>query len=245
MHVLVPDSLTPRGVKSLCETAEIHRKVHDVDRREDVFAAIQWLARQPLVDKTRIAVLGRSHGGQTVLSVLDRTDKFVQRQPIQPRAAVALYPGCNKYERMWSYEISAPLLIQIGELDNWTPARNCKVLQGRIRRTQPDAVFDLVVYPDSYLGFDGLAGVHIRKNIGNLRSDEATVGGNPDAREKAHARTFEFLAAQFGTRLLVSHEQRLKGHRYVVPPDSGFAGTSDVKAVPEAATVNAITLPTK
>jgi dienelactone hydrolase len=234
IHYLVPDSLTPRGVKSLCETPERQRVVHDEERREDAFAAIQWLARQPGVDQERIAVIGRSHGAQAILSLLDRTDKLVQRQPIQPRAAVALYPGCNRFEKMWRYEISAPLLVMMGELDTWTPALNCKVLQGRVLSAQQDAVFDLVVYPGSYHAFDALGPVRLMRNLGNARNGEAMVGGNPEAREKSQARMFDFLAARFGMRLLWTHEQRLKGHRYAVPPSSGYAEVADVSAVPVA-----------
>jgi dienelactone hydrolase len=234
IHYLVPDSLTPRGVKSLCETPERQRVVHDDERREDAFAAIQWLARQPGVDKERIAVIGRSHGGQAVLSIVDRSDKFVQRQPIQPRAAVALYPGCNRFEKMWRYEISAPLLVMMGELDTWTPALNCKVLQGRVLGAQHDAVFELVLYPGSYHAFDSLGAVRLMRNLGNAHNGEAMVGGNPEAREKSQARMFEFLAAKFGMRLLWTHEQRLKGHRYAVPLSSGYADVADVSAVPVA-----------
>ena len=44
MHFLVPDSFTPRGLKSICATANAYRTVYEEDRREDVSAAIQWLA---------------------------------------------------------------------------------------------------------------------------------------------------------------------------------------------------------
>ena len=232
MHVLVLESFTPRGETSICETPSSRRSIHEEQRRDDVFAAIQWLARQPTVDKDRIAVMGRSHGGSTVLSVLDRTDKAVQAQSIQPRAAIALYPGCAKFVRMWDYEISAPLLLLAGELDDWTPARECVKLHARLKRAHEDAPVDLVVYPGSHHGFDGVAPVQQRSNVGNTRSGSATVGGNPEAREKAHGRLFEFLSAQLGTPLLLTHEERFKGHRYLLPPASGFARIDDIAALP-------------
>ncbi|MBM3572505.1 MAG: hypothetical protein FJX52_09130, partial [Alphaproteobacteria bacterium] len=70
IHVLALDSFTPRGQKSICEIRNAERAVNETDRRADVFAAIQWLARQGQVDPSRIVVVGRSHGGQTVLRLV-------------------------------------------------------------------------------------------------------------------------------------------------------------------------------
>jgi len=102
MHFLALDSFTPRGQKSICETPNKLRTIHESDRREDLFAAIDWLVKQPSVDASRIVVLGWSHGAQTVLSTIDATDKYVQAQKVQPRAAVAFYPGCLANNKMWN-----------------------------------------------------------------------------------------------------------------------------------------------
>jgi len=59
MHFLVLDSFTPRGIGSICETLPSARRVDESDRRDDVYAAIRWLAARPDVDSTRIAVVGR------------------------------------------------------------------------------------------------------------------------------------------------------------------------------------------
>src|SRR5262245_34593023 len=42
MHMLLVDSFTPRGEKSICETPVSQRRIQHEDRREDAFAAIQW-----------------------------------------------------------------------------------------------------------------------------------------------------------------------------------------------------------
>lgn len=212
MHLLVLDSFTPRGEKSICETPAARRSIHEEQRRDDVFAALQWLARQPAVDKDRIAVIGRSHGGSTVLSVLDRTDKTWQARTVRPKAAIALYPGCARFARMWQYAIGAPLLLLAGELDDWTPAGECEQLYAKLKRAHEDAPLELVVYPASHHGFDSVAPPRIRSNVGNTRSGSATVGGNPQAREKAHARQFEFLSLSLGMPLALTHEQRLKAY---------------------------------
>jgi dienelactone hydrolase len=232
MHFLAIESFAARGQKSICETPNNRRTIHEGDRREDVFAAIGWLAQQPSVDASRIIVLGWSHGAQTVLSVMDATDKAVQAQKIKPKAAVAFYPGCSGINRMGSYEVHAPLLMLVGELDDWTPARNCVTLQERLQKNPANAPVDLVVYPGSYHGFDGAGPVTVRDNVGNTKSGKATVGGNPAAREASHARLFDFLSAQVGEPLRLTHAQRFKGHHYQVPSASSFAAADDAAAVP-------------
>lgn len=211
MHFLAVDSFTPRGLGSICEIPNTRRAIDEEGRRDDVFAAMRWLAAQPGVDASRIVVAGWSHGAQTVLSVMDATDKSVHAQPVQPRAAVAFYPGCLKFQKMFNYELSAPLLLLIGALDDWTAPGPCEALgRGLGKPGQP--AFEMTVYPGSYHGFDGLSPISIRENVGNTRSGRATVGGNPEAREQSHVRMFDFLAAQLGVPLVMSHAQRLHGH---------------------------------
>ncbi len=210
MHFVVPDSFSPRGVQSVCATPSRQRTVHETDRREDVFAAIAWLAEQPSVDPSRIFVLGWSHGGQTALLVADASDSFVKAQKIRPKAVAAFYPGCDQPLKMWTYQLEAPLLVMIGELDDWTRADTCAGLRDKVKRGQPGAPFELEIYLGSYHGFDGLGPVRTMENVGNTKSGKATVGGNPAAQKASHARLFEFVAAQTAEPLRLSHEERLK-----------------------------------
>ena len=150
------------------------------------------------VDASRIALVGRSHSGSTVLSALDRTDDSVAAESIKPVAAVAYYPGCGKSVRMGRYDIAAPLLVLVGEADDWTPAIECRRLVERLRGARADAPVEIVVYPDAHHGFDSLALVRVRDNVATTRSGKATVGGNPVARLQSRERIFAFLAQQFG-----------------------------------------------
>jgi dienelactone hydrolase len=231
MHMLALDSFTTRGIKSICETATRLRTFDHEERRADVYAAIRWLSQRPDVDRGRIAVVGYSNGGTTVLSVVDRTDELVRAQPLHPRAAVAFYPGCIRFNEMWNYEIVAPLLLMIGALDDWTAPVHCQRLQGKVRRAQKDALFEYLEFPGAHHGFDGYGPLQARTGL-PTRTGTATVGGNPEARDKALRRMFEFLSETMGTPLSLSHEARFHGHRYAVPPASGFGAASDVAAVP-------------
>ena len=195
MHMLAVDSFTPRGLKSICETPPRQRTFNYEQRREDVFAAIRWLAQRPDVDRNRIAIVGYSNGGSTVLSALDRTEKLVQGQPIQPKAAVAYYPSCRDFAEMWSYEIAAPLLLMIGALDDWTSPHYCERLHDKVKRAQPGASFEVILYPGSHHGFDGYGPIQVRGGL-PTKSGAATVGANPEAREKSLRRMFEFLVRE-------------------------------------------------
>lgn len=232
IHYLVLDSFTPRGLRSICEIHASQRTVTEDDRRDDVHAALRWLATQPGVDATRIALLGRSHGGSTVLATMDASNEKVAAQPIKPRAAVALYPGCGPYEREPRYRLAAPLLLLAGELDDWTPAVACTRLQQRLRFTSSAPLLSLTVYPDAHHGFDSRAPLRVRDNLPNTRAGKATVGGHPPAREAARRAVFDFLARELGVTLRFSHEARFHAHREPVPPASGFAPADDVSRVP-------------
>ena len=51
-----------------------------------------------------------------------------QASPDKFRAAVAFYPPCRRFKG----DMTAPTLILIGELDDWTPAEECrKMVEGR------------------------------------------------------------------------------------------------------------------
>jgi dienelactone hydrolase len=212
MHYLVLDSFTPRATTSICETHVSQRTVHEEDRRDDVQAALRWLAAQPDVDVQRIALLGRSHGGSTVLAAIDASDGKVAAQVLKPRAAVALYPGCGKFERDPRYRLAAPLLLLAGEQDDWTPALACVRLKERLRFTSGPTL-SLHVYPDAHHGFDGRSPVHVRENLPNTRAGRATVGANPAAREAARRAVFDFLARELASPLRIDHEARSDARR--------------------------------
>ena len=183
-HVLFVDSFTPRGFKELCTVKLVERTLRAADRRQDVQGALDWLGARPEVDRERIVLLGWSNGGNATLAALDHGVKL--------RAAVAFYPSCRVYAtRNASYHPSAPLLVLIGALDDWTPAAWCMALKERM----PKAL-ELKVLPDAYHDFDHPnVPVRLRKDIPNgMRPGEGvTVGSNPAARRAAYDAMFEFL----------------------------------------------------
>jgi len=127
VHVLVTDSLTPRGEKELCTQRTGSRRVTQVERRRDALGALRWLAAQPGVDGARLGLLGWSHGGSAVLSATDAGHPEVAGATPRPVLAVAFYPGCAA-ALAEGWRPVAPLLLLVGEADDWTPAASCQRL---------------------------------------------------------------------------------------------------------------------
>lgn len=188
VHALVLDSFTPRGEKQICTQRTGQRRITQLNRRRDALGALQWLAAQPGVDAARLGLLGWSNGGSTVLAATNRRHAEVAAAPVQPSLAVAFYPGCES-ELQRGYEASAPLLMLLGEADDWTPAAPCKALASGKPRIELEA------YAGAYHGFDGNTPVRLRTDVPNGTRPGAGVhvGAEPAARAAAAQRLHDFL----------------------------------------------------
>lgn len=195
-HVLLPDSLRSRGVRSLCTTPSAERSVKIDTRRGDAAAAVQWAAARPEVDARRIALFGWSHGASTTLAAIN-TERTGSAAPLA--AAVVLYPGCTAFLRR-SFTLREPLLMLLAADDDWTPPGPCVKLAESIRARQPSADLTLRVYEESVHGFDSARPVRFRKDVPNGEDPAGVhVGGNPKARAAALAEIEAFLARFLGT----------------------------------------------
>lgn len=196
VHVLLADSLTPRGETELCTQRYTERKVTMLERRRDAQGALQWLAAQPGVDAARLGLLGWSHGGSTVLAATNlRIDEVSAAAP-RPSLAVAFYPSCEAELRR-GYDPSAALLMLLGEADDWTPAAPCKALAAASAASAgagvPPPRFE--TYAGAHHGFDGAGPVRRRTDVpGGVQPGAGVhVGGDPAARAAAQAALDAFL----------------------------------------------------
>ncbi|WP_334187263.1 dienelactone hydrolase family protein [Noviherbaspirillum sp.] len=195
-HVLWLDSFTGRGKKSICTEKTNLRDISVADRRADVLEALTWLAARPEVDVSRIALLGWSHGGSTVLSSINAGHAGVSSHPVRPAAAVAFYPGCTPFARDAGYRSVAPLLMLIGEKDDWTPPEACVALERKLQESPSSAAVALHLYPDAFHSFDAPElPVRVRQDVPNgIRPGEGvTVGSNPAARADTYWEVLAFL----------------------------------------------------
>jgi len=176
--VIMPDSYVTRGYPAgVCtESSPDRARVGFLQRARDVYGAAAYLRSLPYVDGGRIALMGGSAGGNTTLTALaGRGGKpgF--------SAGVALYPGCRPYLN-GAYKPVAPLLILIGEADDWTPAEPCRKLAEAAQKAGYAA--EIRTYPGVYHSFDSpnpQRYVQARVNSSSPTGRGATTAGNPEA----------------------------------------------------------------
>jgi dienelactone hydrolase len=171
----VVDSFGSRGVDQVC-TGDV--ATWAVRRADDAYSARAWLSEQPHVDANRIAIMGMSNGGRTVLAALRNPSKHSDRFV----AGVALYPGCQSDVHSNFY---APLLVLIGNGATVTPARFCE----QMKAAQPESAAELklVVYPRGPHTFD--MRLPARTALG------MRLGYDAEAHADARRQVIDFLAA--------------------------------------------------
>ena len=188
-YVVFPDSLMPRGETELCTQKIGDRNIDQTERRADALGALAWVAAQPWAQPRRIALLGWSNGGSAVLSSTDAARADVRGLAVKPAVAVAFYPGCAAAAKA-GYKPSAPLVLMLGEKDDWTPPEPCIALGTAVGA-------EVNVYADSYHDFDNPVGtVRLRKDVPNgvNPGQGVHIGPNPMARQQAYERLKLVLA---------------------------------------------------
>ena len=203
--VLVPDSFTTRGHPGgVCTTAPARRATVTPERRvTDAYAALAYLRALSYVDGRRVGLMGGSHGGSTTLfSMLapgSAAEPLAREKRAGFAAAVALYPGCGARFGVEAYGPVAPLLILIGEKDDWTPAALCRQLSDAAKpRGYP---VELKIYPGAHHSFDSDKPVRFlaaRVNPNVPGGHGATTGGNATA----WADSIREVTAFFGQHLM-------------------------------------------
>ena len=135
------NSFGPRGVSNVCSWLG---EVDYLTRACDAHDAKSYLAGLPFVDSKRIAVIGWSHGGGAAICALDQNSGGKGKNPF--RAGIAITPSCR-----YLLDMNAPLLILIGEKDDWASAKTC--MEQMPEKDKPGREIILKVYPGVYHGF--------------------------------------------------------------------------------------------
>lgn len=189
--VLLPDSFNTRGYRQICTQRGEERAIRPAHRAHDALAAARWLAAQPFVDGLRLALIGWSNGGSTVLATVDASRKERSASPF--RAAIAFYPGCRISAERAGYATNVPLTILIGGADDWTSPEPCRALAGK-------ASVRLIEYPGAVHDFDHPnAPRRTRTGVGVSSGGTGTVqvGTDPAARAAAIDEVRRVLGAAF------------------------------------------------
>jgi dienelactone hydrolase len=174
---LVPDSFGPRGKVAVCGQ---HGVVTPDMRVADIAGALDYLKARPDVKKGHVGLMGPSHGGSTTIKSLQEGHGLARRGL---RGGVAYYPGCSASR---DRNVGLPLLILIGDKDDWTLAEWCRELQAK-GFAHPELV-EVQYYPNAAHSFDQL--VHRTVNAGGKNY---TLAYDPVAAVDAEARTKAFF----------------------------------------------------
>jgi dienelactone hydrolase len=154
----VIDSLGPRYKSSCCSSLTASPTF--LERALDAHSAKSYLRSLPFIAHDKIAVMGWSHGGNTVATAVSQSINFVfSNQELDPfKAGIAFYPYC-----VGPVDFNAPLLVLIGEKDNWTPAEWCSDVVEEELKEKPKHELKLKIYKNAHHRFDCNKFINVRK----------------------------------------------------------------------------------
>jgi dienelactone hydrolase len=157
------DSFAGRGVNTPADVA----RLHPMTRVSDAFAALEVLAKHPLIDAKRIVVMGFSHG--SVAALLSNQERFQTMRGttgIQFAAHISVYGLC--FARLREDEdLARPLLMLHGMADDFVPLGPCREYAARLAKAGKSVA--LIEYPDAHHAFDMPQTGQVRK-LANRRT---------------------------------------------------------------------------
>jgi dienelactone hydrolase len=202
---LVVDSWTPRGIADGCIPQA--PDLASTERFDDAVGALRLLRARADVDPARIGVVGWSHGGVFAMALVNgpSLERARARGVTLPepgfRAAVGVYPGgCFS---LVHEQVVRPLLVLIGDADDWTHAEDCARMVEAMRHRGAPAT--IVRYPGALHYFDvaGLPRTYLPEVANRNEPDDccgATVGHDAAAAADARRRLEEFFGYHLSVR---------------------------------------------
>ena len=145
---MIVDSYSERGVTRRNARTEAPSSYSVAD----AFAALDLLATDPAIDKSRIVAVGFSRGGNVNLLADDEraVNAFASRGE-RFAAFVSFYPGSCTVAYKTPRPTSAEQLVLMGALDPTAPLKKCQHIFDRIKGNGKQV--EEVVYPKAYHAF--------------------------------------------------------------------------------------------
>ena len=130
-----------------------------------------------------------------MLAAINASHPAVAASRPSPAFAVAFYSGCE-VELKRGFGTDVPLLMLVGEADDWTPAASCHALA----RAPTGRAPQIEGYEGAYHGFDSGAPLRLRKDVPNgvHPGQGVHVGGDAQARSASRERLLTFMAQASG-----------------------------------------------
>lgn len=170
-------SLGNEGWMRICNGYELHGN----ERSADVYVALEYARGLDFIDSNRLALMGYSHGGWTILDALAYENR--QLPPgltDKPKAGlsgvkalVAYYPYCGwpaEHSKGWSSKI--PVLSLLAGQDSIVDVNACIAVDEMMKTTNP-GVLKSILYADSDHVFDTQSRLNTyQKDIANQALSE-------------------------------------------------------------------------
>jgi dienelactone hydrolase len=171
----------------------------------DLYGARAWLAAHPLVDATRIGVIGFSFGAVAAMLAATRAQNDPFLGDGHFAALMPVYPICHLYNRAPGFEfgdlVDAPVLIVTGALDGYDndpeagPALVAALAPADRARVRAE------VMADAHHGFDMPGEARqVQDPAGNRgQGGLLTMAYNPQAASRSHALAVAFFTDAMGS----------------------------------------------
>ena len=197
--VLFPDSFGSRGHGDLCAVLGEGRVQPNREMPRDAYGALAYLRTRADVRPNSVAIFGQSFGASAMFFTIAEGARPKDVPPDQDfRLAVAFYPGCQRFLTGGSKWVPRlPLLLLMGEADDFTPPGPCKELLSRATASGGPPV-ENHFYSGAHHAFDHPnSPVRVLTNV-KLPPDgrSPTVGTNPEARADAILKVKQFLSSK-------------------------------------------------
>jgi dienelactone hydrolase len=146
----IVDSFTGRGLQTVsADQARLGR----LNMIIDAYRALELIAAHPRIDAARIAVMGFSRGGQSVLyASMKRFQRMHGPEGLEFAAYVPFYPSCAATFIDDEDVSDRPIRIHHGSADDYVPVAPCRDYVERLRKAGKDV--QLTEYPDAHHTFD-------------------------------------------------------------------------------------------
>jgi dienelactone hydrolase len=127
-------------------------KISFLTRIIDAYRALEVVAKHPMIDPTRVAVMGFSQGGAAALySSMTRFQKMYGSADLQFVGHISAYAICNTRFRD-DEDVTKPILMLHGAADDLTPIAPCREYADRLSKAGKSG--RIIEYPDAYHQFD-------------------------------------------------------------------------------------------
>lgn len=178
------------------------------DRTAEAFGAARVLRSLPFIRKDGIVLMGFSHGAGTVLFAAHRDDGYWSSRGYGHQierfdALIANYPWCGGEKHAFRTQqrpVETPLLILIGDSDNYTPTEFCVAYEA-VRGPISNGNVSLKVYPNTLHSFDSGLPQTVGTGCGGPTGAcgvRISLGHSDAAFERARRDVAEFLKSKIG-----------------------------------------------